>query len=71
MRPVSWRPPVELSPAEQQIVNRVRRAKLFVMLRRRRHELFSEEFQAELAGVYADSPKGQAPVAPRRSWRWC
>jgi hypothetical protein len=46
---VSWRPPVELSPAEQQIVNRVRRARLFVMLRQRRHELFSEEFQAELA----------------------
>jgi transposase-like protein DUF772 len=64
VRPVSWRPPVELSPAEQQVVNRVRRAKLFVLLRRRRHELFSEEFQAELAGVYADSAKGQPPVAP-------
>ena len=64
MRPVSWRPPVELSPAEQQIVKRIRRAKLFVMLRQRRHELFSEEFQAELAELYADSPKGQPPVAP-------
>jgi hypothetical protein len=66
---VSWRPPVELSPAEQQIVKRIRRAKLFVMLRQRRHELFSEEFQAELAGVYADSAKGQPPWL-RRSWRW-
>jgi hypothetical protein len=55
---------VELSPAEQQIVKRVRRAKLFVMLRQRRHELFSEEFQAELAGVYAHSTTGQPPVAP-------
>ena len=64
MRPVSWRPPVELSPAEQQIVKRIRRAKLFVLLRQRRHELFSEEFQAELAELYADSPKGQPPVAP-------
>jgi len=35
-----------------------------VLLRQRRHELFSEEFQAELAGVYADSAKGQPPVAP-------
>ena len=64
MRPGSWRPPVELSPAEQQIVKRVRRAKLFVLLRQRRHELFSEEFQAELARVYADSAKGQPPVPP-------
>jgi hypothetical protein len=64
VRPVSWRPPVELSPAEQQIVKRIRRAKLFVMLRQRRHELFSEQFQAELAGVYTDSAKGQPPVAP-------
>jgi hypothetical protein len=64
LRPVSWCPPVELSPAEQQIVKRIRRAKLFVLLRQRRHELFSEEFQAELAELYADSPKGQPPVAP-------
>ena len=35
-----------------------------MLLRRRRHELFSEEFQAELARVYADSSKGQPPVAP-------
>jgi hypothetical protein len=55
---------VALSPAEQQIVKRIRRARLFVLLRQRRHELFSEEFQAELAGVYADSAKGQPPVAP-------
>ncbi|MFL6296142.1 MAG: IS1182 family transposase [Actinomycetes bacterium] len=64
MRPVSWRPPVELSPAEQQIVKQIRRARLFVLLRQRRHELFSEEFQVELAALYADSSKGQPPVAP-------
>jgi hypothetical protein len=55
---------VELSPAEQQIVKGIRRAKLFVMLGQRRHELFSEQFQAELAGVYTGSAKGQPPVAP-------
>ena len=64
MRPVSWCPPVELSPAEEQIVKRIRRAKLFVLLRQRRHELFSQDFQTELAGVYADSARGQPPVAP-------
>jgi transposase len=61
---VSWHPPVALSSAEQQIVKQIRRARLFVMLRQRRHELFSEEFQVELAELYADSSKGQPPVAP-------
>ena len=64
MRPGVWRPPVEPSAAEQAVMKAVRRAKLFVFLRQRRHELFDEEFQAELAGAYADSPKGQPPVPP-------
>ena len=64
MRPVVWRPPVEPSPAEQAVIKAVRRAKLFVFLRQHRHELFDEEFQAELAGAYADRPKGQPPVPP-------
>jgi transposase len=57
---------VEPSPAEQAVIKAVRRAKLFVFLRRHRHELFDEEFQAELAGAYADKPKGQPPVPPAR-----
>jgi Transposase DDE domain/Transposase domain (DUF772) len=64
MRPGMWRPPVEPSPAEQAVIKAVRRAKLFVFLREHRHELFDEQFQAELAETYADSPKGQPPVAP-------
>ena len=44
----------------------VRRAKLFVFLRQHRHELFDDQFQAELAAAYADSPKGQPPVPPAR-----
>jgi transposase len=59
-----WQPPVEPSAAEQAVIKAVRRAKLFVFLRRHRHELFDEEFQAELAETYADSPKGQPPVPP-------
>ena len=66
MRPVVWRPPAEPSAAEQAVIKAVRRAKLFVFLRLHRHELFDEEFQAELAQVYADSPKGQPPVPPAR-----
>jgi hypothetical protein len=64
MRPVVWRPVVELSAVETQVVKRVRRGRLFVMLRLRRHELFDEAFQTELAGLYRDSVKGQPPVAP-------
>jgi len=66
MRPVVWRPPVEPSSAEQAVIKVVRRGKLFVFLRLHRHELFDEEFQAELAEAYADSPKGQPPVPPAR-----
>ena len=64
MRPVVWRPPVEPSPVEQAVIKAVRRAKLFVFLRQHRHELFDQEFQAELAQAYVDSPKGQPPVPP-------
>ncbi len=48
MRPPPWSPPVELSPAEQAIVQRIRRAKLFVFLREWRHELLDAAFQEEL-----------------------
>jgi Transposase DDE domain/Transposase domain (DUF772) len=66
VRPDLWRPPVEPSPAEQMVIKAVRRAKLFVFLRLHRHELFDEQFQAELARAYADRPKGQPPVPPAR-----
>src|SRR6202161_3086768 len=66
VRPVVWRPPAEPSPAEQAVIKAVRRSKLFVFMRLHRHELFDEEFQAELARAYADSPKGQPPVPPAR-----
>jgi len=48
------------------VIKAVRRAKLFVFLRLHRHELFDEEFQAELAQAYVASPKGQPPVPPAR-----
>ena len=64
VRPVVWRPPAEPSPAELAAIKAVRRAKLFVFLRLHRHELFDEQFQAELAQAYVDSPKGQPPVPP-------
>ncbi len=64
MRPRYWNPPVELSAAEQKVVKRIKRAKLFTFLRQVRHELFDEAFQAELATMYGDKAKGHPPVAP-------
>ncbi len=66
VRPVVWRPPAEPTPAVQAVIKAGRRAKRLVFLRLRRHELFDEPFQAELAQAYADSPKGQPPVPPAR-----
>ena len=46
MQPSPWQPPVELSVQEEQIVKKIRKAKLFVFLRHHRHELLNEAFRA-------------------------
>src|SRR5256714_1937218 len=64
MQPFLWHPPIELSQAEQAIMKRIKRAKLFVFLREHRHEVFNTAFQAELSGLYRDSKRGQPPIPP-------
>jgi len=64
MQPVTWIPPIELSQQEEQIVKRIRKAKLFIFLRQHRHELFDEAFQQELASLYRKAERGQPPVTP-------
>ncbi len=64
MRPLTWHPSVEVSSLEQNIISRIKRAKLFVFLRYHRHELFDDAFQEELAGLYAPSQRGQPPIPP-------
>lgn len=64
MRPSTWQPPIETSAAEDQIIKRIKRAKLFTFLRHHRHQIFTPEFQVELAGIYKDAPQGQPPVPP-------
>jgi hypothetical protein len=59
-----WNPPVALSQQEEQIVKKIRKAKLFIFLRQHRHELFDEAFQQELASLYRKAERGQPPVAP-------
>ncbi len=61
-------PPVELSQQEEQVMKRIRKAKLFVFLRQHRHELLNEAFQEELAGLYRKTERGRGPVA-LRCWR--
>ena len=64
MQPSLWQPPIDPSPTEQAIMKRIKRAKLFVFLRKHRHELFTEAFQQELAALYQPSKRGQPPIAP-------
>ncbi len=64
MQPTIWKPSIELSKPEEQILGRIRRAKLFVFLRQHRHELFDESFQQELATLYRPSERGHPPIAP-------
>src|SRR5258708_25547367 len=64
MRPSRWQPPVELSMQEEQIVTRIRKAKLFIFLRSYRHELLDEVFQQELVCLYRASERGHPPIAP-------
>ena len=64
MQPSLWQPRVELSEQEEQIVRRIRKAKLFVFLRQHRHELCDKAFQQDLASLYREAARGQPPVAP-------
>jgi hypothetical protein len=64
MQPSLWQPPVALSVQEEQVVQRIRRAKLFVFLRHHRHDLFDESFQHELVALYQPSKRGHPPIAP-------
>jgi len=66
MKPELWHPPLELSDCEKKIVSRIRRAKLFVFLRKVRHQLFDDQFQLELAEIFDDNPKGKPPVSPAK-----
>lgn len=60
-----WNPPVEPTRREQFILKRLKRTrKLFAFLRRQRHELFDDEFQAELESMYRTTGAGDDPVPP-------
>lgn len=60
-----WRPSVRETKLEQMLLKRLeKKRKLFGFLRRHRHEIFDEEFQAELETMYRDTGAGKEPVPP-------
>ena len=60
-----WKFPTALTRLETMVCKRLTRTgRLFAFLRRHRHELFDEAFQAELAVMYADMPRGNPPKPP-------
>ena len=59
-----WSFPIEPSTAEERILRKCKKAKLFILLRQYRHELFSEEFQRELMAMYPERKRGKAVVPP-------
>jgi len=60
-----WRPSATVTRQEQFILKRLeRRRKLFAFLRRHRHEIFDDAFQAELESMYRDTGAGKEPVPP-------
>ncbi len=64
MRSRLWQPPIEPSESERAVLKRIKKAKLFVFLREHRHEIFTPEFQKELASIHKDSGLGQPPIPP-------
>ena len=60
-----WLPKQEPTKQEQFILKRLEtRRKLFGFLRRHRHELFDDGFQAELEAMYRDTGAGSDPRPP-------
>lgn len=59
-----WYFPEEISSVEKKILNKCKKAKLYVLLRQYRHELFDDAFQEELMGMYPKRKRGKAAVPP-------
>ena len=60
-----WKPPLDTTRKEQLLLKRLTRTKkLFAFLRLHRHELFNDEFQAELEGMYRSTGAGCEPLPP-------
>ena len=60
-----WNPRQELSKQEAAIIKRLKRVRKFLaFLRRHRHEIIDESFEAELEAMYRDTGAGKEAVSP-------
>ena len=60
-----WHPRKKLLKAEEAICKRLKRTgRLFAFLRKHRRKIFDDKFQAELAEMYSDTPRGTQPRPP-------
>jgi hypothetical protein len=59
-----WTPPIETTKAEEAILKRCSKRKLFVFLRRYRHEIFDDEMQGKLTAAYDERRRGETPIPP-------
>lgn len=59
-----WNPPVELSPAEEEIMKRVKKRPLFAFFRTYRHRLFDEATQGKLLAAYHQVERGKDALPP-------
>jgi hypothetical protein len=64
MRPPLWPPPIELSTVEQALLNRIRRAQLWVCLQQQRHARCAAAFPQALLPRSKDQPQGHPPGPP-------
>jgi hypothetical protein len=57
-----WNPPVEFSPREDKLCKRLKTTgRLFVFLRKVRHQLFDDATQEKLESIHASKPRGTEP----------
>jgi len=59
-----WSPPIETTAAEERILRRCAKRKIFIFLRRHRHQLFDAEFQAQLCAMYDERERGLPRLPP-------
>src|SRR5215208_756196 len=60
-----WKPRLDYTKQEERLLKRLRKTrKLFAFLRDHRHELFDEDFQAELESMYRRTGAGKDPTPP-------
>ena len=62
--PLIWTPSIPTTKAEDLVLKRCKKRKLYIFLRRHRHEIFDAEVQERLAAAYGKRRGGEERVPP-------